>query len=146
MATADTTETVCSTCFDRWKTTSDRANAEGGCAMALTEDTKVKVAAGVYGDYVMNSEVGNSNPNFGYKPSLANETHEGWVEALLSWDDGKMANALKAVDVTDVGQLDEIIRTIKALDRDVAVAVYKKLRADIRLHRPAKPEAMSHDY
>src|SRR5262245_9936883 len=99
MATADTTETVCSTCFDRWKKSSDRANDEGGCAMALTEDTKVKVAAGVYGDLVMNSEVKNSNnPNFGYKPPFADETHEGWIDALLSCNDVSMENALKAVD------------------------------------------------
>ena len=115
--------------------------------MALTEDTKVKLAAGIYGDYVMNGEVGNSNPKFGYKPSLGKVTHEEWVSALLSGEDSTMTNALKAADITDGGQHAEVIAALKAIDRDVALAVYQKVRADILLHRPPHvSDASSHDY
>ena len=115
--------------------------------MALKADTKVKLAAGVYGDLVTNEEVKNSNPHFGYKPSLGEVTHRDWVMELLSGNDKRIADALEKVEVTDADDVDEVTETLKAIDRDVAVAVYEKVRADILLHRPHPgPDAASHDY
>jgi hypothetical protein len=141
--------TVCSTCFDRCKEPIDRCNEEED-AMALKSDTKLKLAAGVYGDFVTNEDVGNSQPKFGYKPSLGDMTHEEWVTALLSGDANSIRTALAAVDVVDDNDLAEVIDTLKKTDREVALAIYKKLRADILLHRPkaggAGGDASSHDY
>lgn len=116
--------------------------------MALMDDTKVKLAAGVYGDFVTNGEVDSSNPNVGYKPNLGNTTHESWIEDLLSGDDDKIKQALAKVDIANPGEQLKVIGTLPTNedDRAIAMAIYKKLKKEILSHRPSDSEASSHDY
>ena len=110
--------------------------------MALSDDTKLKLAAGVYGDFVTNDEVDNpNNKKFGYKPDLA--SHEEWINALLSGDEITIKNALNAVDIVQTEQTD-VIAALHT-EREIALAVYRRLRHDFAIHRPAG-SASSHDY
>ena len=115
--------------------------------MALDKDTKVKLAAGVYGDFVTNGEVNNPNPNFGYKPNFDEGTHEEWIEELLSGDDTRIKQALTTIQIDNQTEQEKVVRALpKDTDCHVALAIYKKLKAEVHSHRPKDAEAGSHDY
>ena len=113
--------------------------------MALTPDNKLKLAAGVYGDFVTNDEVANAtNKNLGYKPDLGTMTHEQWINKLLSGNDTTIREALNAVDIVPAEQ-DNAIAALPT-EREVALAVYKRLKEDFALLHPPAGGASQHDY
>ena len=117
--------------------------------MALTPDSKLKLAAGVYGDFVTNEEVDNpTDRKFGYKPNLG--SHEVWINNLLSGDEVKIKSALTGADIVDTGQQTDVIAALptERTEREIALAVYRRLRHDFAINRPAPAagSASSHDY
>ena len=111
----------------------------------MTQDTKMKLAAGIYGDFVTNDEVNNANnQKHGYKPGLQG-THEQWVKALLSANSISVQNALNDVEITGTEQAN-VIAMLANVDRDVALAVYQKLKHDYAHFKGAAGGASSHDY
>ena len=111
--------------------------------MALSDDTKLKLAAGVYGDFVTNEEVDNpTDRKFGYKPNLG--SHEVWINNLLSGDEVKIKSALTGADIVETGQQTDVIAALPT-ERAIVLAVYRRLRHDFAMHRPAS-SASSHDY
>jgi len=114
--------------------------------MALTEDTRLKLAAGIYGDFVTNGEVNNANnKKHGYKPGLLG-THENWVKALLSGRNQEIQGALNDVDISAQAEQQNVMAALAAIDRDVALTVYEKLKHDYAHFKGAAGGASSHDY
>ena len=116
--------------------------------MPLQESTKMKLAAGIYGEFMTNSDVNNTNEKkFGYKPDLGEMTHGEWIGALLSGDDKKVKGALAVVDITNPGEQQQVIDALpKGGDSDVAVAIYNRLKQDFATLHAHIPESSSHDY
>ena len=115
--------------------------------MAMTDETRLKLAAGIYGDFVTNDEVKNPTAkNSGYKPNLGalNLTHEQWIKDLLSGIAPKIQTALSAVDIQGAQQNDVIAAL--PTDREVALAVYQKLKHDFAHFKGASGSSSSHDY
>ena len=114
--------------------------------MPLSADSKLKLAAAVYGHFITNQEVGNGQqPNFAYLPQFGEDGHAKWIQKLLSDDHDDVKAACTAVDIP-AGEHQKVIDALpKGSDRDVAVAVYKKLQDDFaKLH--AAGNQSSHDY
>ena len=116
--------------------------------MPLQESTKMKLAAGIYGEFMTNSDVNNTNEKkFGYKPDLGEMTHGQWIEALLSGDDETVKSALAVVDISNPGEQLQVIGALpKGSDRDVALAIYTRLKQDFDTLHAHVPDASSHDY
>jgi hypothetical protein len=123
----------------------------------LSNDSKLKLAAGVYGDTVTNGDVENPPPpGYSYTPGFAQGQHQKWIEDLLSGVDGRIKQALRYVAIEDGEEQNKVIRAFpKSTDLHVALAVYKKLQHDLRTHHTAsavdendQPPALSgsHDY
>jgi len=94
---------------------------------------------------VTNGDVNNANSQkHGYKPGLQG-THEQWVRALLSPNNITVQNALNDVEITGVEQTN-VANALANIDRDVALAVYLKLKHDYAHFKGAAGGASSHDY
>jgi hypothetical protein len=109
----------------------------------------MKLAAGIYGEFMTNSDVNNANEKkFGYKPDFSGRRHGQWITDLLSGTDEKVKGALAVVDITDPGEQQQVIDALpKGGDSDVALAIYKRLKQDFTtLHAVHGNEASSHDY
>lgn len=112
----------------------------------MTEDTRLKLAAGIYGDFVTNADVNNANNRkHGYKPAVQG-THEQWVKSLLSGVQNPIQNALSDVEITNATEQQSVMTALAAIDRDVALAVYLKLKHDYAHFKGAAGGASSHDY
>ena len=113
----------------------------------MTSDTKLKLAAGIYGDFVTNGEVNNaSDKKHGYKPDLQPATHEQWVKALLSPKHTDIIGALSAVEISTSAEQLSVETALNAIDRDVALTVYQKLKHDFAHFKGASGSSSSHDY
>ena len=121
--------------------------------MALNPDSKVKLAAAIYGDFVTNKDAGNAgsagpgaNEKFGYKPKFptaVGTTHEQFIGNLLSGVNTTIDSASTDAEITSVGEQIQVRNALQNIDLDIARAVYKRLREDfIKL----KGAASSHDY
>jgi hypothetical protein len=102
----------------------------------FSADTKVKLAAAIYADYIKNEEVGNPNDGQGgaQPPDFTKYTggHAGWVADLLNDDSAKVGQALEFAKIVDRDNDKEQTKVKlslpKGTDLGVARAVYQKLR------------------
>ena len=128
------------------ESTGDTPGGTGEDTMAnMKDDTKMKLAAAIYGDFVTNSDVKNADEdNHGYKPNFSLVTHGDWIDSLFSGDDGKIEAALDHVEITEPGEQNKVkVALVKDTDLDIAAAIYRKLKED---HVELKGKAGHHDY
>lgn len=118
--------------------------------MSYDDDTKVQLAAAIYGDYVTRAEAGETDPttaNWGYHPTFEDGTsHNDWINGLLSGTEATARAMLSQVGI-DGAEADKVWDNLDQLNTSnslhVAKAVYNKLREE---HMTASGEAGSHDY
>ena len=117
--------------------------------MAMDEDTKVKVAAAVYGDFMLGSEVNNGNKKrHGYKPDFTAD-HETWIRNLVGGNDSKRDQALDEIEVADGATGKDAVKALlpgDSADQEVVMAIYRRLKEDHDECRKRAGGSQAHPY